>query len=129
MPENKDGLNLAQVIYKGDMLLLYENTPNEINWNNNRELNKRLFQVVGLSIQKFTQGGKNYQYGIVTLKHHMEARKISDLKMADGAFKLHDNKIFRKLNHNQINCLVAENAVNKNDFKFNIDGTIELIQH
>lgn len=122
VPESKDGLQLVQTLYKGNMILLYEKTPDEINWDDKKELSKRLYKVTGLSISLIKRGENEYKFGVVVLKHHMEARKTSDLKMLDGAFEIDDNKIFRKLSHNQINCLIANR-----DFYFNIDGSIDRI--
>lgn len=122
VPDSKNGLQLAQKLCKGNMVLLYESTPDEINWEDKKELSKRMYKVTGLTISVIKRGESEYMFGVIVLKHHMEARKTSDLKMLDGAFKIDDNKIYRKLSHNQLNCLISNV-----DFMFNIDGTIEAM--
>lgn len=96
--------NGKDIIYRvGDMVLLCEDNSLNINWEDYNELNGRLFKIRGLSHQ-FVQ--RKYDYGIIVLQHHLEARPTTELKMADGNFKLGDNKVFRKLNHNQLFALV-----------------------
>ena len=85
------------------MVLLYENSPEEL-WDLDRiNLQKRLYKVTGMSslvIQK-------YIYGTINLVHHQEARPSTEVKQTNGIFRAADE--FRsgiKLYHTQFNALV-----------------------
>jgi len=122
VPESKDGLQLAQTLYKGNMVLLYESTPDEINWEDKKELSRRMYKVIGFATLRVQD---KYDFGRIYLKHHMCAKKISDVKCEQGVFNLNDEiiKEHRMLLHTQINCLIANI-----DFYFDIDGSIERIR-
>lgn len=111
------------VLKKGTKVLLYETSTSEITADiTHQNLSDRLYKVNGLSIQRQKTGGKNYDFGIIILIHHAEARPIGQLKMQDGAYQFGDNKSYRKLNHNQFNALVEEI-----DFRISPQGAIHLI--
>jgi len=94
--------NGKDIVYKiGNLVLLCENNKLKVNWNDQTELQKRLYKIRGLSHQ--TQ--KN-SYGVIKLMHHQEARQASELKLQDGRFELGDGKMFRKLLHTQMDALV-----------------------
>lgn len=111
---------LKQIIKTGTLVILWEETPEEI-WDlDMAEIKKRLYKVVGLTIQSIQS---KYNFGIIVMRHHQEASAAAELKVQDGAF-LNDEqyKAQRKLNHNQFNALVEGY-----DFKINVLGQIEKI--
>ena len=74
---------LAYTLKIGTMVLLYENSPEEV-WNATKEeLSRRLYKVIGLS--SMTVSG--HIYGIVILRFHKEARPSGDIKTKNGAYK------------------------------------------
>lgn len=100
---SKSGYELRYKLRIGTMVLLYENSPEEV-WELDRKiLQKRLYKVSGLSslvIQK-------YIYGTIVLIHHQEARPSSEIKQTGGIFRSSED--FRsgiKLYHTQFNALV-----------------------
>ena len=96
--------NNKEIILKiGDMVLLKQKADEEINWNNNPDLNKRLYKIKGLSHQMIQN---KYDYGVIVLIYHQEAQAVRNLKLADGEYKVNDQKLFRKLNHNQFNAFI-----------------------
>lgn len=124
IPDSKESgkltLPLKYVLKSGTMIIFWENSPDEI-WDLEKEdIKKRLYKVVGLSIQSIQN---KYNFGIITMRHHQEASPASELKVQDGTFKNEEHyKAQRKLNHNQFNALVE--GV---DFKINVLGQIEKI--
>lgn len=86
----------------GTMVLLYEKSPQEI-WNGDKQsLQKRLYKVTGLSIMV-----QKYQYGVISLVHHQDARASSDIKLINGAYK--NDEDFRsgiRLLHTQFKAFV-----------------------
>ncbi len=118
-------LPLKYIVKTGNMVLLWEETPDEI-WDLEKEdVKKRLFKVVGLSSQKINRpSGKVDEYATIVLRFHQEATPASELKVQDGVFQ--KDEIFkphRKLNHNQFNALVEGY-----NFKINILGQIERVE-
>lgn len=84
---NTDGKNLRCILKIGTMVLFYENNPSELYQADTKDLSKRLYEVVGLSDMTVM---KKYIYGTLTLKHHQEARRSTDLKGTSGNYKNDD---------------------------------------
>lgn len=102
------------------MVLLYENTPDEVRECNKEELVKRLYKVTGLSSMVVSGN----EYGTIVLLHSQEARPSSELKAKNGAYK--QNEEFRssiKLLHTQFRALVAGY-----DFQINDVGEIKWLR-
>ena len=99
------------------MVLLYDNTPEEV-WDLDRsELLKRLYKVTGMS-SMVIQG--KFEYGTIEMVHHQNAKPSSEIKKVNGEFK--SNEDFRpgiKMLHSQIRALVQDI-----DFKINDLGEI-----
>lgn len=103
VPASKSGLPLAYVLKVGTIVLLYENHPDEIDFSNSIDLNKRLYKVVGLSMNR----DRGYEYGMITLRHCQEARNAKDIPGKKGAYKCSES--YRPtiiMNHNQFKSLV-----------------------
>ncbi len=100
---SKSGYELRYKLKMGTMVLLYENSPEEVWELDKKNLQKRLYKVTGMSslvIQK-------YIYGTIVLIHHQEARPSTEVKQTSGIFKSTDE--FRagiKLYHTQFMALV-----------------------
>lgn len=109
------------VIRNGMLVLLYEETPDEI-WTNNSPANvsPRLYAVKGLSIMRMANGTN---YGVVDFLHHAAASRMSDLTKESGKYSFGDGKPFRKLLHTQFNGLLEGI-----DFTLDYFGTIHPIQ-
>ncbi len=90
------------------------------------DLTNRIYIIEGLSIQRIKSGNNEFQYGVIMLRNHKEARKADDIKKdkfkPDGVFKLNEEKPLRKMNHNQFNAFIE--GV---DFKVLTTGRIEKI--
>jgi CRISPR-associated endonuclease Csn1 len=108
---------LKWLLKVGQMVLLYENIPNEIYNADNCELVKRLYEVTGLSYMVIN---KSYEYGRIVLKYHQEAHQSSDLKAKNGVW--HIGEEIRPaicLLHTQFNALAQGQ-----DFEISDDGEI-----
>ncbi|SHE84934.1 CRISPR-associated endonuclease Csn1 [Mariniphaga anaerophila] len=118
--QGKAELSFKAVLKIGTMVVLWENSPEEV-WDLTvAEINKRLYKIVGLS-QQIIQG--KYFFGTIVMRHHKEASSASDLKTSDGKFEKNESyKAQRKMNHNQFNALVE--GV---DFKIDPLGNIKRI--
>jgi CRISPR-associated endonuclease Csn1 len=104
VPEtSEEGYALLCTIKKGDLVLLYENSPEELRSATQAELNKRLYKIVKMS----DSGGLQ-----ITIRHHQEAREATKLKELYGNSKTglfeSSQEIYpqRRLSHNQFNALV-----------------------
>lgn len=104
VPEtSEDGYALLCTIKKGDLILLYENSPEELRNATQAELSKRLYKIAKM----YDSGGLQ-----ITIRHHQEAREATKLKELYGNPKtgLFDNsqEIYpqRRLSYNQFNALV-----------------------
>ena len=118
---NEKGQSLRCVIKTGTMVLFYENDPSELYKCSDDNMSARLYEVIGLS--SMTIQGK-YRYGIITLKHHLEARPSVDLKEIKGLWKEGENyRPVIGINHNQTRFLVEGT-----DFKLTITGTIQFLK-
>ncbi|MGL4326993.1 MAG: type II CRISPR RNA-guided endonuclease Cas9, partial [Tannerellaceae bacterium] len=117
---------LKQELVAGSKILLWEEVPEELFDCKPNELQERYYIITGLSIdaKKNKKTDKEYLFATIVLRHAIEARPSTALKVQDGAFFVgEDYKPLRKLNHNQFNALVEGI-----DFKFNILGGIEKIE-
>lgn len=116
---SKSGYELRYKLKIGTMVLLYENSPEEV-WELDRNnLQKRLYKVTGLSILVVSSN----KYGRIYLVHHQDARPSSDVKYTNGAFK--DSDEFRAgimLLHTQFKALVQDV-----DFEINDLGEIKRL--
>lgn len=120
-PVDAKGLPLRCVVRTGMMVLFYEKTPDELYSCSQEELSRRLYEVTGLS--SMTIQGK-YHYGILTLKHHLEARPSTDLKEKKGLWKRDEAlRPVIGINHNQALFLV-ENQ----DFVLSVSGRIRFLR-
>ena len=107
------------------MVILWENTPEEV-WDiSAEEIKRRLYKVVGLTNTRIDRtSGKTDEYGTIILRFHQEAGMASDLKILGGAFiQNEDYKAQRKLYHNQFNALIE--GV---DFKISPLGEIKRLK-
>lgn len=103
----KEGYPLKYKLYKGLHVILYENTPEEVDFYNISDIAKRLYIVSGLSTSSTTTGGKKYSYGMITMKHAQEARPAGDCKEKKGGFKQGEEYRSKAvMNHNQFKALV-----------------------
>ena len=96
------GFALKHLLKVGQMVLLYENTPDEIDFHNVKDLAKRLYKIVGLSYLPVGKG-----YGITTMRHYNEARSAKEIVITKGAYKTSEplrSSVF--LLHTQFNALV-----------------------
>ena len=112
-------LPLKSIIKIGTMVLLYENTPAEIDFVDKKDLARRLYKVVGLSSMVIS----GYTYGVTSLRHHQEARQTKDLKFKNGKYK--NGEQYRPLMvllHTQFSALVEGL-----DFYINAIGDVELL--
>ena len=79
----KNGFPLSSILKVGQHVLLFEESPQEIDAGNKLDLQKRLYKVVGLSIMVF----EHASYGVIKLRYHQEARQTKDVKSKNGAYK------------------------------------------
>ncbi|MFB6342952.1 type II CRISPR RNA-guided endonuclease Cas9 [Saccharicrinis sp. FJH62] len=121
----KTELPLKAIIKVGTMVILWENSPEEIYDLSKADLNKRLYKIVGLSTNRVKSGQKYYEFGNILMRHHMEASPASDLKTYDGLFESKEQYIpQRKMSQNQFNALTE-----RVDFLINPLGDIEFINN
>lgn len=100
---SEKGFPLKQLLRIGQMVLLYENTPDEIDFCDVKDISKRLYKIVGMS-SFFVS---NNCYGIIILRYHQEARNAKEVTITKGAYKANDPlrpSVF--LLHTQFNALV-----------------------
>lgn len=106
MSDDND-LPLKCVLKTGTMVLFYEKSPKEFCDCSYEELAKRLYKVTGISTHTVRQGDKEYVYGGLECRHHLEARKATDLKKKNGVWR--KNETYRpliRLYHSQLNAYV-----------------------
>lgn len=119
--ELPNNMKLQYILKLGTMVLLYESTPEEILGASKEELSRRLYKVVGLSMQ-LIQG--KYEYGNATLLFNQEARPSTELKAKNGLYKQQEEiRPQIVMNHNQLNALVEGY-----DFTLSPSGKIEFIR-
>ena len=101
--ESKNGYPLRWKLKIGTMVLLYEETPEEIHELDEVELCKRLYKITGMT----SELDKGNIYGFVSLVHHQEARSSKEVSFKKGSFIC--GETFRpriKLRHTQFKALV-----------------------
>ena len=104
----------------GTMVLLYENSPEEVWELDKKHLQQRLYKVTGMS-SMIIQG--KFEYGTIEMVHHQNARPSSEIKKVNGEYKSDED--FRpgiKMLHSQIKALVQEV-----DFEINDLGEIRRL--
>ena len=115
---------MVKLLKIGTMVLLYEKNPDELALCSAKELSMRLYEITGISTSTVKTGGKAYQYGMIAMKFHQEARASSLLTPKKGAWKANeDYRPVIEMNHSQINCLVEGDG-----FKMSEDGKIILVK-
>ena len=110
---------LKYILRTGTMVLFYEKSAEELRECSKSELSKRLYKVTGMSTMLIQ---KKYNYGMLTLKHHQEARPAGDLKAKNGEWCIGEK--YRPviiINHNQFNTLVEGY-----DFELTVTGEIKF---
>ena len=108
-----DGFDLKYFLRTGDMVLLYENSPQELYQADSRELQRRLYKVRGLD-----------KYGRMKLISATEARRTTDLQIKKGAYK--SGEILRPfigITYLQFNAMIE--GV---DFKLGLDGEVTFMR-
>ncbi len=100
---SKKGYPLRYLLKIGTMVLLYENSPEEI-WDLDKaNLQKRLYKVTGMSSLVIN----GYSFGRITLLYHQEARPSTEVKQTNGVFKSSDTlRPCISLYHTQFKALV-----------------------
>lgn len=102
VPLSKDDYPLAYVLKKGTLVLLYEESKEELYNADKKELVKRLYKITGLS-QTIITGN---EYGVITMLHAQEARPAKEIKAKNGAFKIgEDYRPSIVMYHTQIKAL------------------------
>lgn len=110
-------LPLKSILKIGTMILFYEKSPKELYECTVEELSKRLYKIVGLA-----SGSEGYPYAVILCRHHMEARKSSDIKAKNGVWKIgEDYRPVIKVLHTQINAYVEGQ-----DFEISLDGHVRF---
>ena len=119
---DKNDLPLKCILKIGTMILFYEKSPKELYECSTEELSKRLYKVTGLSTSNIRQGDKIYSYGMIDCRHHLEARKSSDLKAKKGVWTI--GELYRPIitiSHKQFNAFVEGQ-----DFELSLDGQVKF---
>ncbi len=118
---NENGFALKYQLQIGTMVLLYENSPEEIYSANKKELARRLYKVKGLSSME-VHGNK---YGTIAMVYHQEARPSTEVKLINGAYKQGEQlRSGITMLHSQLKALVAGK-----DFAINELGEITFIRN
>ena len=110
---SKSGYELRYKLKIGTMVLLYENSPEEVWELDRKHLQQRLYKVTGMS-SMVLQG--KYDFGTIDLVHHQDARPSSEVKKKNGEYV--SNEEFRpgiKMLHTQFNALVQGVDFEMND--------------
>jgi CRISPR-associated endonuclease Csn1 len=114
--KSRSGYDLAYSLKIGGLVLLYEESPEEV-WELDKEgMQRRLYKITGLSSMVISDNA----YGTISLVHHQDARPSTDVKLKNGAYV--QNEEFRagiKELHTQFKGLIE--GV---DFKMNELGEI-----
>ena len=121
---DKDGYPLRCVVKRGSMVLFYEKSPKELYCCSQEELSRRLYKVTEMCSQS---SHRIYQYGYLTLKHHLEARSSTELRKMGlwkkGLWKNgEDIRPVIGINHNQAFFLVEGM-----DFVLTVSGRIRFL--
>lgn len=99
----KEDFQLMCCLKKGTMVILYENSPEEVWKLTKQQISNRLYIVAGVS--SFITN--NIEYGVIQLQHHQNAQPYSSVKFKNGAYKADEE--FRAgitLLHTQFKALV-----------------------
>lgn len=116
---DSDDYPLKYILRVGTMVLFYEKSADELRGCSRAELTKRLYKVTGMSMMLIQ---KKYNYGMLTLKHHQEARPAGELKGKNGEWKMREEyRPVIVINHNQFNALVEGS-----DFELTVTGEIKF---
>lgn len=110
---SKSGYELRYKLKIGTMVLLYENSPEEVWELDRKHLQQRLYKVTGMS-SMVLQG--KYDFGTIDLVHHQDARPSSEVKKKNGEYV--SNEEFRpgiKMLHTQFKALVQGVDFEMND--------------
>lgn len=114
------GLPLRQVLRSGQMVILFENSVDELKNLDLEKLVRRIYKVVGFSSLIIK---KKYSYGVISLRHQSEARPTSKLKLIGGEFIENEEfKTYRKLYHTQFKA-----ALEGIDFNLSPTGRLKWI--
>lgn len=114
--EDSNGYALKWKLKIGTMVLLYENTPDEIYDLDMKMLTRRLYKITGMSSMVVS----GCSYGTLALVYHQEARPSTEFSSKNGVYK--SNEELRSgitLLHTQFNGLVQGQ-----DFEINDIGEI-----
>lgn len=118
VPEKSpEGYPLKHKLTVGKMVLLYEASPEEIDFNSTADLGRRLYKITGISYLPVGKG-----YGSIVMRHHQEARMAKEIKAKNGAYK--NGEEYRPsiiMLHTQFQALVEGE-----DFEINALGDITL---
>lgn len=101
---SKSGYELRYKLKIGTMVLLYENSPEEVWELDRKHLQQRLYKVTGLSSYILQQ---KYNFGTIEMIYHQDARPSSEIKKKSGEYV--SNEEFRhgiKMLHTQFKALV-----------------------
>ena len=101
---SKSGYELRYKLKIGTMVLLYENSPEEVWELDRKNLQKRLYKVPGMSSMVLREKDN---YGTIEMVHHQDARPSSEVKKKNGSYI--SNEEFRpgiKMLHTQFNALI-----------------------
>lgn len=80
--KSKHDYPFAYSLKIGTMVLLYENSPEEVWDASKREMVKRLYKIVGMSSMVVS----GCSYATITMRHHEEARSSKNLKAKNGTY-------------------------------------------
>lgn len=117
-------LPLKCILKTGTMVLFYEKSPKELYDCSVADLSKRLYKVTGMSISTIKQGDKKYTYGMAAFRHHLEARKSTELPVKKGEWKVDENyRPVIELSYKQFNAFVQGC-----DFVFTASGQIKFMR-
>lgn len=109
------GFSLRYVLRKGLHVILYEHTPEEVDFTNAGNISRRLYVVTGMSRH-------SANYGRVELRHHQEARQAEQVKNTSGIYREHEAYRGRiTMLHTQFKALIE--GV---DFTLNVLGEVTL---
>ena len=117
---SSQGYELKYSLKVGMQVLLWEKRPDEIWELTNEQLKSRLYRVTGIASLPVGKTG----YGLITLRHHQEARQAKDLKAKNGAFKAdEEHRPLIAMLNTQFNALIE--GV---DFELTLLGEVKPIK-
>lgn len=100
---NAAGYMLKWTLQTGTMVLLYEQSPDELKTCTMAQLSRRLYKITGMS-SMFVSGNN---YGVIFMIHHQAAARSQEIKLKNGRYC--SDEPFRpgiKNLHTQFNALV-----------------------